>query len=409
MIKKLICLVMILIMAFPLGGCWSRRELNELSIVLAAGIDLAPNGNIELTVQIARPNAFGGGAGQAKASAQENNVWVISQTGKTVFDAQRFLETKVSRDLYWGHTVILVFGEQLARDGIRQAINYFSRSPRARETIWVLVTRGKAKDILNSHSQLETTSAQSIGAMVRTEVGVPVMLKDLSMMLSSKGTNPVLPRIELTASGEPQGPGMQENIPQAKEQEQPQGAMIHAEPTITGTGVFKDDRLVGWLDMPETRGLLWLKDQMEKGEISVPSPTEPGKDISIRVANGSTNIEPYFDGQNIWFDVKMTMEGDLWEQQSTEELTNLQIFTAIEKNMASRIEQKARMALDKAQQDYEVDIFGFGEAFHRKYKKEWANIKDRWDEVFINADINIAVQAYVRRTGLTTNRISKKE
>jgi spore germination protein KC len=408
LIKKIICFLLICALVLPLEGCWSRRELNELAIVLAAGVDSAPDNKILLTVQIARPSAFGGGGGgQKMAAAQENNVWVISQTGESVFDAQRYLEAKVSRELYWGHTVILVFGEQLAKNGIRKAINYFSRSPNTRETIWVLVTRGQAADVLNSHSQLETTSAQSVGNMTRAGVGVPVMLKDLSMMLASKGTNPVLPRIELTPSGKPQGPGMQENIPEAGDSRQ-QVTLTHAETTTTGTGVFKDDRLVGWLDMSETRGLLWLKDKMEKGEITIPSPYESGKHISINITRGNTSVEPFYDGQNVWFDVWIQMDGALLEQQSTEDLTDPHIFTVIEKELNRRIKEKARSALEKAQLTYEVDIFGFGEAFHRKYKKEWAVLKDRWNEVFAGADVNIAVQARIRRTGLTTNRISKE-
>ncbi|KJS72442.1 MAG: hypothetical protein JL56_13005 [Desulfotomaculum sp. BICA1-6] len=409
MIKKILCLLLILGLLSSLGGCWSRKELGDLAIVLAAGVDSAPDGQILLTVQIARPSAFGGGdTGQRATGAQQNNVWVISQTGDTVYDAQRYLEAKVSRELYWGHTVILVLGEQMARDGIRKVLNFFSRSPDTRETIWVLVSRGAAKEVLNSHSQLETTSAQGVGAMVRSGVGVPVMLKDLSMMLASKGTNPVLPLIELTASGSPQGPGMAENVPRAQH-EQAHGTQTHAEITITGTGVFKDDRLVGWLDMMESRGMLWLRDEMEEGEITVPSPTEPGKHFSVRIDRATTEVEPYYDGQNIWFDVKMRMDGELWEQQSMEKITEPQIFAALEKSLARRIEQKSRDVLEKARQVYGVDIFGFGDAWHRKYPNEWPALKDRWDEEFTAADVHISVEAHIRRTGLTTNRVSQEE
>ncbi|KJS12315.1 MAG: hypothetical protein VR67_08870 [Peptococcaceae bacterium BRH_c8a] len=409
MIKKILCLLLILGLLSSLGGCWSRKELGDLAIVLAAGVDSAPGGQILLTVQIARPSAFGGGdTGQRATGAQQNNVWVISQTGDTVYDAQRYLEAKVSRELYWGHTVILVLGEQMARDGIRKVLNFFSRSPDTRETIWVLVSRGAAKEVLNSHSQLETTSAQGVGAMVRSGVGVPVMLKDLSMMLASKGTNPVLPRIELTTSGSPQGPGMAENIPRAQH-DQAHGTQTHAEITITGTGVFNDDRLVGWLDMMESRGMLWLRDEMEEGEITVPSPTEPGKHFSVRIDRGTTEVEPYYDGQNIWFDVKMRMDGELWEQQSMEKITEPQIFAALEKSLARRIEQKSRDVLEKARQVYGVDIFGFGDAWHRKYPNEWPALKDRWDEEFTAADVHISVEAHIRRTGLTTNRVSQEE
>jgi spore germination protein KC len=407
MIKKICSLVLVVLLVLQ-GGCWGRKELGQLAIVMAAGVDRAPGGDIRLTVQLARPRAFGGGA-ERPSGAQENNAWVISENGETVLDAQRNLEKRVSRSIYWGHNVILVFGEELAREGIRQAFNFFTRSPTARETIWVMVARGKAEDVLNSHSQLENTSAQSAGSMLRMRVGEPVMLKDLSMMLASKGTNPALPRVELTASGRPQGPGMVENIPQGYKGAQQPPVGTHAEITLTGTGIFKDDKLVGWLNVRETRGLLWLKDEIKRGVVTVPSPVEPGKKISINITRGNTRVEAFFDGESVWFDVWMKMEGTLWEQQSKEKLTNPVIYKAIEKAMSREIENIARGALNKAQLEYGVDIFGFGEAFHRKYKREWASMQNRWNEVFAGAQVNIAVEGRIRRTGLTTNRLSEPQ
>ncbi|WP_027365814.1 Ger(x)C family spore germination protein [Desulfotruncus alcoholivorax] len=407
MIKKIIGLCLAICLALPLGGCWSRKELNELTIVLAAGVDRAPGGNILLTVQIARPKSFSGGT-KKSSGFQENNIWVISQTGETVMDAARYLETKVSRKLYWSHAVILVFGEQLAAQGLRQAINFFSRSPEFRETTWVFVARGKASDVINSHSQLESTSAQSVGNMARSGAGFPVKLKDLSMMLASYGTNPVLPRIELTPSGNPQGPGMQENIPEADGDNQ-KATQTHAEVTVTGTGVFKDDKLAGWLNLMETRGLLWLRNKMEQGEITINSLKDPGKHISVRVTGAKTKVEPFYDGNNVWFDVKIKMEGDLLEQQSSEKLTESKNYREIEQRVAKEIEQKTRNALDKAQHTYGVDIFSFGQAFHRKYKKDWPAMRNRWNEIFSEAGVSIQVEAKISKTGLTTNRLSIKK
>lgn len=409
MSKKIVCLLLIVVLITPLGGCWSRRELSDLAIVLAAGVDSTPDGKTLLTVQIARPSAFGGGVGGQAAGAgpQQNNMWVISQTGDTVYDAQRRLETKVSRELYWGHTVLVVLGEQMARQGIRKAFNFFTRSSDARETLWILVVRGEAKDVLNSHSQLETSSAQSVGSMLRAAVGVPVMLKDLSMMLASKGINPVLPRIELTASGTPQGPGMKENIPEA-EAEPDRGTQKHAEVTITGAGVFNDERLVGWLDLMETSALLWLTDRMKVSEITSPTPGEPDRYFSVCVYKCRTEVEPFYDGQDFWFDVKITMDAALWEDQSQEKLTEPHIFAGMEESLTRRLEQITRAVLEKAQQDYRVDIFGFGEAWHRKYPEKWPAVEKRWNEIFADSDVRVSVEAHIRSTGLTTNRVSQE-
>jgi spore germination protein KC len=402
MTKKLVCLLLILLCIFQ-SGCWDRRELNELAIVLAAGVDSTPEGNIELTVQIVRPRAFGGGAEKPGGQPKENNVWVVSQEGRSILDAQRLLEKKVSREMYWGHNVIAILGEDIARDGVSKVTNFFSRSPRVRETIWMFVAQGRAETVLNSHSQLEITSAQAAGFMIRAGTGIPVMLKDLKMMLASQTTHAVLPCIGLTPSGSPQGVGMKENIAEARGKQE-DSTQVHAEVTICGTGAFKGDKLVGWLDISETRGLLWLTDQMEKGVITVPSTEDPDRQISIDLVRANTEVEPFWDGENLWFDVKIEMDGTLLEQQSMEDLTNPQIYRTIEENVSRAIERRARQCLEKAQYQFEADILRFGEAFHIKYKGEWAQIKDRWDEIFATADVNIFIDARIRQTGLETKR-----
>ena len=406
MIKKIISLFLAIFFVLPLGGCWSRKELNELAIIMAAGIDRAPNNQILLTLQIARPSAFS--SGSQKSGTQNNNTWVIAQTGETVMDAERYLDSKISRRLYWGHDIILIFGEQLARDGLNQVIDYFSRSPEVRETPWVLLAKGKASDVINSHSQLENTSAQSVGDIARTGTIMPVMLKDLMMDLASYGTNPVIPGIELTPSGTPQGPEMLENIPEANGENQ-KATKVHAEVTATGTGVFKNDKLVGWLDLKDTRGLLWLRNKMKKDEITVNSKTEPNKHISVRVDKANTEIKPFYDGNNVWFNVNITAECELLEQQSNEKLTDKKYYKAIEKEVSDQITLRTREALDQAQHVYGVDMFSFGEAFHRKYKKDWATMKNNWDEIFASAEVNIKTRATIRRTGLNTNKPNARQ
>ena len=394
--KKAAFLFLIILPLIILGGCWSRREINELAIVLGAGVDRAPDNKIRITLQLARPSAFGGGAEAGGGSAPKQNiVWVVSETGNTVLEAERNLVLKVSRHIHWGHEIILVIGEEVAREGVRDVSNFFIRNPQTRETMWLLVAKGEAGKVLESHSELEKTSSQSVGFLSRHKAGFSIMLKDFQMALASRGTNPAAPRVEVQKLGQPQGPGMEEKLQ-------------HREVAITGTGVFKDDKLVGWLDTSETRGMLWLLGEVKKGIITIPSPGQPDKLVSLNIIRADTRVVPEYDGETIRFNVKMTLQGELLEQQSTEDLTKPEKIEAVEMAAARDVFMKSTATLEKAQGEYGTDIFNFGEAFHRKYKKDWKKIKDRWNEEFVNAEVNIAVEAHLRRTGLLSKRASVK-
>jgi spore germination protein KC len=388
MIRKVAFLLLILFLLAGLSGCWSRREMSELAIVLAVGVDRTPDNMVRLTLQLAKPTAFAGGS-QTDGGENCSAAWVVSETGRTVFEAERNLAFKMSRHIYWAHDIILVFGEEAAKSGVRSYIDFFMRDPMPRETTWVLVTKGEARKVLESHSEIEQSSAQSVGFIVRNRAGLAVMIKDFAMALASKGTNPALPVIELQKFGELQGPGMEEEQ-QAEE------------PVITGTGVFKDEYLVGWLDLHETRGLLWLRGEMNRGVITIPSPGQPDKLVSINIVRARTRVEPEYDGESIRFNVDITFEGELLEQQSTEELATLDKAGKIEAAAAEEVIRRCSFTLAKAQGEYRTDIFNFGEAFHRKYKEDWKELKHQWNEAFAGAQVNVAVETHLRRTGLLT-------
>lgn len=394
--KLLVCLALLIMMAGALSGCWSRKELGELAIVLGAGIDRTPDDQVRLTLQIARPYAFAGGGGEG-AGGKEPPTWVISETGRTVLDAQRKLSAKISRHIYWAHDVIVVFGEEAARHGVRKYTNFISRGLQPRETMWVLVAKGEAKDILETHTKLEKSLAQEIGFLARARTGYSVNWKDFIMMLATRGSNPIATRVDIVESGVTPGGLAQEKTTK------------HTGAALTGTAVFHEDKLVGWLDESETRGLLWLRGEVLKGVIILPSLTEPGKEMSVEIIRGHTEVKPQYDRESVWFNVKIVVEGDMSEDQSNEEILEREVRKAIEKEMAREIEEKVRLVLLKAQGEYGLDVFDFGTAFRRKYPREWAELKGRWDEVFAGAGVDIAVEAHLRRSGLQGRRTSIRE
>ncbi len=148
---------------------------------------------------------------------------------------------------------------------------------------------------------------------------------------------------------------------------------------------------------------------MLAGIITIPSLTDPDKEMSIDIIRGQTEVEPQYDGDSVWFNVDIVVEGDLVEQQSAENIMEREVRKAIEEEIAREVEEKARLALEKAQGEYGVDIFDFGVAFHRKYPGEWKELKGRWDEVFSAAGVNLTVEAYLRRSGLQGKRTAEEQ
>ena len=85
--------ILLLLINF-LTGCWSSRELNELAIVTALGIDKTEKGYL-LSAQIINPGEIAG-----KSIFGRTEVVRFMKTGDTVIEAIRKLATDTPRKIY---------------------------------------------------------------------------------------------------------------------------------------------------------------------------------------------------------------------------------------------------------------------------------------------------------------------
>ena len=48
--------IWILLLPLVTAGCWDRKEINDIGFVIGTGLDLAKNGNMQATLQVAVPS-----------------------------------------------------------------------------------------------------------------------------------------------------------------------------------------------------------------------------------------------------------------------------------------------------------------------------------------------------------------
>lgn len=89
------------------------------------------------------------------------------------------------------------------------------------------------------------------------------------------------------------------------------------------------------------------------------------------------------------------------------DITKPGILEELEERQKAAIEDEIMAAVFKAQ-ELNADIFGFGEAVRRKYPKQWKQLEDKWDEIFPTLEVNMVVDAKIRRTGKITKPAEPK-
>ncbi|PFO09403.1 spore gernimation protein GerC [Bacillus sp. AFS076308] len=367
-----------------LTGCWNRIEVNDIAIVTAIGLDLVDDDMIRLSLQVAIPAKLGP-AGGAKGGSKERSTFVISEKGVTVSEAYRNLQMKLSRRIFFSQSRVLLIGEALAKKGISNIIDFYTRFHQPRMNSFIMFTKGNASDVIKNIPNLENVSSEETKELAKLSVGIKVYVRDFLNMLLTDGLEPFAPQYKLTS--------LEVNTENNSAQVQ----------VINGAAVFKKDKLIGWLDDSETRGLLWLRNEIEEGVISIKIPKEKGGgNISFEIIRADTKIIPHLNNGQIKFNINVTSEIIVIENASKVVLFNQKEIDGIQTDIEKEIKDRIQMVLDKAQKEFQSDIFGFGQAVYREYPKAWNTIyKKKWDQEFPKLEVTINPKVFVRRIGLS--------
>ncbi|MGI6423966.1 MAG: hypothetical protein ACOX2A_01655 [Tepidanaerobacteraceae bacterium] len=128
MYKHLLSFIIIVLLLLTLGGCWSKREIEDIAVVTIMGFDrVTVNGKDQwlLSRRILKPrnlagqSPFGGGQG----GKGEEPVFIVSSIGDTISETARDASTRIPRREFVAHANIIIIGERLAREGVDQLID----------------------------------------------------------------------------------------------------------------------------------------------------------------------------------------------------------------------------------------------------------------------------------------------
>ncbi|MFZ5643675.1 MAG: Ger(x)C family spore germination protein [Bacillota bacterium] len=385
----------ILLLLFA-AGCWNRVELDQRAIVAGYGVDKAEEGKLRVTVQIVKPGEIK--AGTSTMGGASKAVTVYTGTGFTFFDTLRNLAMVVGKKLFLTETKILVVGEDLAREGIGRITDFYERDAEPSTRNFLLVAKGEAKQVLETEIGTEKVWAYGIENMVKTVTAhgkaPAVEVAEFLETVESKTTAPVATAVQVIRKGKEEG---------EEEGKAGEATPVPKEVKVSGTAVFHHYKLTGWLDEKETRGLLWVTGKIKSGIIVVPSPAGEDKLVALEIIRAKADIKPEITDGNLTITVEVEEEGNLGEvQPDSVDITKPGVLEDLEERKKTAIKDEIMSAVIKAR-ELNADIFGFGEAVRRKYPREWKGLEDKWDEIFPTLEVNVAVDAKIRRTGKIAN------
>ncbi|MDR3625576.1 MAG: Ger(x)C family spore germination protein [Ignavibacteriaceae bacterium] len=395
-LKRILSLLIVFIMlTFCLSGCWNSRELNTLAFVTAMGFDRTSNG-MQLTIQVLNPRTIA-----SQKSYNEPSVVVYTEEGKDTLEIIRRLSTESPRKLNGTHLRTVIFGEDFAKDGISDVLDFFSREHQNRTDLYFAVAKGiTAYEVLNTLTDLETNPSFKLYSSIKASDEIwagteSVKIISLINSIVSDGIDPVLTGIEIVNSDE-------EN----KTMEMLE--LIASDPIKIGyLAVFQNDKFVGWLDENECKGYNFLI-QNVKSSVGYVESERTGR-ITIEVTDvKSKRTVLLINGEPV-VSVIIDIKGNIDTVAGDFDITKAENIRLIEQLSEDKITKMCYKSINKAQKELNSDIFGFGEVIHRTYPKLWSTMKDDWNYNFKILPVNVKVNFKIDQIGIISKSFFAKE
>ncbi|KGX85240.1 Ger(x)C family spore germination protein [Pontibacillus marinus] len=392
-ITKIIVLFLLLA---TLSGCWSKKELDNLAIVTGIGIDKAEEG-YEVSVQIINPAEVA-----AKQLTTRTAVSSYTASGKSLFDAIRNLIEVTPRKVYLSHTRIVIFSEELAKEGISDTIDFLVRDHELRTDFYLAIAKGySAKQMLNILTPLDKIPASKMYAMIDNSERYlaqtrTVKIQKFTADLLLEGQQPFLTGIYIQGSTD-----IGNSIENVERVDSP--AKILAD----HIGAMKGDQLIGWLEHKESKGFNYLTGKVKNSTEIIPC-KDDDKYTSFEIISTDKKIKGKVKDGKPTFTIDIKVRANVAQSDCELKISNPKTLDKLEKDLNKEISDTASLTLEAIQKDLQTDIVGFGELLHRTKNKDWQKIKGQWDELFPEADIKVNVQTKIKRTGTITDSFKEK-
>ncbi|MDP1413168.1 Ger(x)C family spore germination protein [Lysinibacillus capsici] len=389
-IKHKVSFILLLSVLLLLGGCWNKRELNELAIVTAVGVDKSDE-QFEISVQIVNPSQVASN----KASGIQVPVFTHHAKGKSLFDAIRKLTALTPRKPYYAHAQIIIIGEEMAEEGMNSILDLFQRDPEGRSDFNFIVSHDStAQEILSVLTPLEDVPASKMFKSLKVSEAVlgtteSVILDDLIQSLGSIDHSAVLPSIHIY--GDADTGDFNSNIEKIDSP---------AQLKYGGLAIFKNYKLIGYLSEQESRDYNFLNNNI-KSTFEIIACPEEGK-ISTEIINSSTKMTGHFQNDVPSISIKLDIEQNVAEVSCSLDLTKSKTIDALNKETSRQIKERLERTLQTIQQTYQADLLKFSNVLHREDYQAWNRIKKNWQTLYPNLEVQIEVDVHTKGVGTAT-------
>lgn len=391
-IKRILIVIIIVVSIFFTTSCREHQELRDIGIVVATGMDLEGE-EILMTFEVIIPV-------DRVQSSEDSRSIIAQEKGKTVLEAIRNVTLSFDRKLFFSHNTVIIFGEELAKAGIGQYMDFFTRDAEPRESAYMVVAKGaKAYEVMGINDGLSDSSGEYLTDIMENSM---FTLKSRSLTVNEfyryfyARETPLLgivEKLEILDIQSDTGVDGSRMILDAK-----------------GGAPFYKDKLIGYYTPEEMIGFNFIVDEVEEGIIVFEPDKElidysevfatVGKSATFEIVKSKTKLGIEIIEGKAKLNIEVDLRGLIVEDNSGANTTLLEIKDEVEKACEEQVKDYIRMTMEKAQ-ELRVDNLGINHIFYSTNPKEFNKVSENWNDEFSKMDYSIDVDVKIIRTGLT--------
>lgn len=376
-----------------LSGCYNYRELSELAITTAIGIDKLDDEYI-VTAQVMNIKKKEGSSSNAGNSP---DIIMYKSEAKSIKEALRYIVLQSPRKIYFSHLDILLIGEEVAKEGISDILDGFFRDPEVRMQFNVFMTKGvTSEEVLETLTPGQTVSAKNIIASQETDakfLGTSQMMtfEDLMDMYLDDNKEITIPSVILKGS-------LKDNDDVTNTEKVSDNTKVF----LDSTGIFKGDKLISFIDNQDSIYLGFVKNTVKETLLNY----ECAKDEYLFVEAINIESGTEFDKKKKEIVISIEGSGDIGEMSCNLNIEKEDVIKKIEKEINDNLKNNLNSFIDKIKNDYNSDIFNFLDIIYKSDYNYYKKIKDVWtNDGFKNIKVSIKSNIDVSKKGVSLREI----
>lgn len=372
--KKITFSSLIVFILLCTTGCWNYKELNDYSIVSGVSIDKKDD-KYEVSVLIANSPK-----GNTDSTSSESKVIVFSGVGDSIFEAVKNIGLISPKEIYLNSFSILVISEDVAREGISNAIDLFLRYSSSRNDFNIIISKDtKAKNTLKIMTSITNFPSQNISDNLKSTTNLQGIVKevtfdDLTSTLLRDGIDATINSIIVIGNIE------EGSTTQNLEKSEPETYV-----KLGNLAIFKEDKLVDWSTHSESVGInlingnineMYLNIEYEDSYVVVDTTSFSSK-VKTKIKNGKPVV-----------DISLEGEAKIIEVSGEVDLEDSEVIEKLQKKADKLLKSYAYEAIDLSKKN-KADILGIGLNFYKNHPEYYKKVKKDWDNVLEEVKFNV--------------------